>query len=96
MSEEAWAAEYVRCLGVWLAGELIGDVDERGEPVRDDSFLLLNAHYEAIPAIPFTLPICYEGQPWERRLDTVDPQGEPVHYSGGQPYELQGRSMVVL
>ena len=50
MSEEAWKTGYVRCLGVRLAGDLIGDVDERGEPMWGDTILLLmNAHYEAIP-----------------------------------------------
>jgi len=94
MSEEAWNSEYVRCLGVQLAGDLIGDMDERGEPVRDDTILLLlNAHYEAIP---FTLPALSEGQEWERLLDTADPHGEPGHCPGGEPYALQGRSVVVL
>src|SRR5499427_9645416 len=66
MSEEAWNSGYVRCLGVQLAGDLIGDMDERGEPVQDDTILLLlNAHYEAIP---FTLPMQHEGQEWERLL----------------------------
>jgi isoamylase len=94
MSEEAWNSGYVRCLGVQLAGDLIGDRDERGEPVRDDTILLLlNAHYEAIPV---TLPVRGAGQEWERLLDTADPHGEPVHCPGGEQYVLQGRSTVVL
>jgi isoamylase len=94
MSEEAWNTGYVRCLGVWLAGDLIDDVDERGEPVQGDSILLLmNAHYEAIP---FTLPMRYAGQEWERVLDTADPHGEPGSCPAGESYELSGRSMVVL
>jgi glycogen operon protein len=94
MSEEAWSTGYVRCLGVRLAGDLIDDVDERGEPVQGDSILLLmNAHYEPIP---FTLPVRYAGQEWERVLDTADPHGESVSRPAGEPYALQGRSMVVL
>ena len=51
-----------------LAGDLIGDVDERGEPIVDDTALiLLNAHHEPIP---FTLPQTLGGQVWERVLDT--------------------------
>lgn len=54
-------------------GDLIGDVDEHGEPIVGDTvLLLLNAHHEAIP---FTLPVAREGQAWERCLDTADPQG---------------------
>ncbi len=94
MGSEAWNSGYARCLGVRFAGDLIGDVDERGEPVRGDTILLLlNAHHEAIP---FTLPARVEGQPWERLLDTADPHGKPDQYIAGGQYELQGRSMVVL
>jgi isoamylase len=94
MSEEAWSTGYVRCLGVRLAGDMIDDIDERGEPVQGDSILLLmNAHYEPIP---FTLPVRYAGQEWERVLDTADPHGESVSRPAGEPYALQGRSMVVL
>ncbi len=94
MTEEAWNAGYVRCLGVRMAGDLIGDMDERGEPIVGDTvLLLLNAHHEAIA---FTLPATREGQPWERLLDTADPQGKPIQCTGGQQYALQGRALVVL
>ena len=94
MTEDAWHTEYARCLGVRLAGDLIGDMDRLGEPIIGDTILLLlNAHYEAIP---FTLPPIQAGQQWERLLDTVDVPGEPLLLGGEQPYALQGRSMVVL
>ena len=54
MTDEDWNRGYVKCLGMRLAGDLIGDVDERGEPIVDDTALILvNAHHEPIP---FTLP----------------------------------------
>src|SRR5262249_1205074 len=94
MTEEAWNAGYVRCLGVRMAGDLIGEMDEHGEPIVGDTvLLLLNAHHEAIP---FTLPVTREGQPWECLLDTADPQGKPLQCTGGQQYQLQGRSMAVF
>jgi glycogen operon protein len=94
MTEEAWNTGYARCLGVRLAGDLIGEVDERGEDIVGDTILLLlNAHYEAIP---FTLPATQEGEVWERLLDTAGPQGPPLTCTGGQQYELQGRAMAVL
>ena len=68
MSDEAWNAGFVKCLGVRLAGDLIGDVDERGEPIVGDTLLLLlNAHHEPIP---FTLPATRPEHHWERLLDT--------------------------
>ena len=94
MTEEAWNTGYARCLGVRLAGDLLGEVDERGEDIVGDTILLLlNAHYEAIP---FTLPATQERELWERLLDTADPQGVPLTCTGGQQYTLQGRAMAVL
>jgi glycogen operon protein len=94
MTEEAWNTGYARCLGVRLAGDLLGEVDERGESIVGDTILLLlNAHYEAIP---FTLPTTQEGELWERLLDTADPQGTSLTCTDGQQYTLQGRAMAVL
>jgi glycogen operon protein len=94
MTDEAWSTEYARCLGVRLAGDLIGEVDERGENIVGDTILLLlNAHHEAVP---FTLPTTREGELWERLLDTADPRGMPLTCSGGQEYQLQGRAMAVM
>jgi glycogen operon protein len=94
MTEDTWNTEHARCLGVRLAGDLIGDMDRLGEPIIGDTILLLlNAHYEVIP---FMLPPIQAGQQWERLLDTVDVPGEPLLLGGEQPYALQGRSMVVL
>jgi glycogen operon protein len=94
MSDEAWNAGFVRCLGVRLAGDVIADVDERGEPIRGETLLLLlNAHHEAIP---FTLPATRAEHHWESLLDTAEPYGPTLYCVGGQKYLLPGRSMVVL
>lgn len=94
MTDEAWNAGFSQCLGVRLPGDLIGDVDERGEPIAGDSIvLLINAHYEPIP---FTIPSRSDGEEWERLLDTADPAGKPSTYRGNDKYDLKGRSMVVL
>src|SRR5205807_6871287 len=71
MPDEAWDAGFVKCLGVRLAGDLIGDVDERGDRIVGDTLLLLlNGHHEAIP---FVLPLHKEEQQWELLLDTYRP-----------------------
>jgi glycogen operon protein len=94
MSDEAWEAGFVRCLGVRLAGDLIGDVDERGEPVVGETLLvLLNAHHEPIP---FTLPATKIEHHWECLYDTASEKADPLAYPGGQKYALQGRSLAVL
>src|SRR5579871_3148811 len=94
MSDEAWGAGFVRCLGVRLAGDLIGDVDERGEPVMGETLLLLlNAHHDVIP---FTLPATKDEHHWECLFDTANERVDPLAYPGGQKYALQGRSLAVL
>jgi glycogen operon protein len=94
MTDEDWNRGYVKCLGVRLAGDLIGDVDERGEPIVDDTALiLLNAHHEAIP---FTLPPTLPGQIWERELDTFGGDGEPLYLRGGDEFDLRDRSLALF
>jgi glycogen operon protein len=41
MTEHVWTDGSARALAVFLSGEGLPDVDGRGQPVRDDSFLLL-------------------------------------------------------
>jgi glycogen operon protein len=74
MTDKAWNAGFVRCLGVRWAGTLHNEVDERGRPIVGDTLLiLLNAHHESIT---FTLPATGGGV-WERVLDTARVQAEP-------------------
>ena len=94
MSDDDWDAGFSKCLGVRLAGDLIGDVDERGEPVKGETLLLLlNAHHEAIP---FVLPKTKSEHHWECLLDTAVPTGHIKPLSSGEKYGLEGRSLVVL
>jgi glycogen operon protein len=94
MSDEDWNAGFVRTLGVRLAGDLIGVVDERGEALAGDTLLLLlSAHHEPVS---FALPSAGEGYVWERLFDTADPGAAPVCVAPDVPYTLQGRSVVLL
>jgi glycogen operon protein len=96
MSDEDWGAGFAKCLGVRLAGDLIGDVDERGEAIVGETLLLLlNAHHEPIE---FILPETRPEHHWERMLDDalLAGDGELVVLHGGDKYQLQGRSVVML
>ena len=96
MSEEEWASPFVRCLGMLLSGDTSDLVTFEGEPVRDDTFLLLiNAHYEPIP---FVLP-GEENLEWQLILDTADPNGflaEPRKFASGDDVDLAGRVCCLL
>ena len=94
MPDAAWDSGFVRCLGVRLAGDLIGDVDERGEPIVGETLLLLlNAHHEPIP---FTLPATKAEHYWERLIDTAAPVAEAVAMNEGDVYQLEGRSLCLM
>ena len=48
MMEDEWNNGFTRCLGLRLAGDAIDEIDEKGQPIVGDTFLLLlNAHHEA-------------------------------------------------
>ena len=96
MSEEEWASPFVRCIGMLLSGDTSDVLTFEGEPVRDDTFLLLiNAHYEPIP---FVLP-GQENLEWQLVLDTMDPNGflaEPRKFPSGDDVALGGRVCCLL
>jgi glycogen operon protein len=94
MTDQAWNAGFVKCLGMRLAGDLIGDVDEHGETIVGETLLvLINAHHEPIP---ITLPATRVEHVWERMLDTSDLEDRSVVHEGGEPYRLQGRSLALF
>ncbi len=96
MSEHEWAHDFARSLGVYLSGELLGEVDRRGRGVQDDNFILLfNAHHERID---FRLPILCEGCVWQAILDTHYHAGLDVDgsFEGHALYPLEGRTLALL
>jgi isoamylase len=96
MTEEEWASGFSRCLGLRLVGNAIEEVDDMGERIVGDTFLvLLNAHHESIP---FVLPAHEARVRWEPVLDTrtVDGAGLARMLRAGDQYRLVGRSLAVL
>jgi glycogen operon protein len=94
MNDEAWNAGFVRCLGLFLDGEMLGEVDSHNEPIIGESvLLLLNAHYEAIP---FKLPGTDPDSIWKPLLDTNQLPDEDVTLSPGEEYQLAARSLALL
>jgi len=96
MTDEEWQLSFARCLGVALTGDALDDVDERGQPVRDNNFLLLlNAHHEEIA---FVVPPPHSASDWSLEFDTSRNGGldRAGVFRAGQAYPLQGRSVVLL
>ena len=94
MSDEDWNAGFVKCLGVRLAGDLINDENERGEPIVGETLLiLLNGHWEPIP---FTLPQTTRGPHLGPHPGHGRPERGAAGLRGGPGIPLQDRSFVVL
>lgn len=96
MSAEEWDRDFARCLGFYLAGDALEELDARGRPIRDASFLVLvNADTESIP---FVLPRFHEGTAWLVVLDTRYDAGllPDGRFDAGHTYALQGRSLALL
>lgn len=94
MDDHAWNAGFVKCLGLLLDGGMIGEVDDRGDPRSGDTvFLLLNAHYEAVP---FRLPVPVPTARWEALMDTSQFPRDRDDTEGDAPYDLHARSIALL
>ncbi len=94
MADASWNAGFVRAIGVRLAGDAIGEVDERGERlVGDTLLLLLNADGNGID---FTLPPHGAQQQWELIFDTAVHSSPRGQFAQTERYPIQGRSLAVF
>ncbi len=102
MADQDWNTPYARAMMVFLNGDAITEPGPRGEPVRDDTFLiLLSANQDPVT---FTLPGPKLGRCWAVTLDSAAGRaaeggaaegGAAEHRPGGQ-IVLAGHSMMVL
>ncbi|GAA1082413.1 MULTISPECIES: glycogen debranching protein GlgX [Pseudonocardia] len=105
MTEEDWDNDLGRSVVVFLNGSQIADVDQRGQRIVDDSFLLcFNSFWEDIDT---TLPPVEFGQAWEIVVDTHSGEVHPPNAAGvtgtdldpvsaGSVLTLPARSLLVL
>ena len=95
MTDEEWWAGWVRCLGVMLNGETLDHIDEKGERVLDDTFLvMLNCHHEPIK---FYLPQSPQSKDWEVVIDTNDPEQTIARVvPAGKPIQLARQSLILM
>jgi isoamylase len=93
MTRRDWQQNGGARLGVFLNGSELRASTPEGEPVVDDSFLVLfNAHHEDVV---FTLPPRRFGARWELVLSTADPEAEGL-LGARDSVTLIARSALVL
>jgi glycogen operon protein len=99
MTDEDWDNGYAKSLAVFLNGSGIPELDQRGERITDDSFLiLLNGHHETLT---FTMPDAGYGEAWNVVVDTAAPLldlavDEPRSAKAGGEIVAEARSVLVL
>ena len=95
MTGEEWNSGWIRSIAVLFNGETLDCVDEAGQPLTDDTFLLLiNSYHDAVA---FTLPPTPNHRSWHNVLDT----GNLEHPFSDGPAEdkapsIGGRSLRLL
>jgi isoamylase len=95
MTADEWDTSFVRSLGMMLNGQVMDEVDEQGNVIKDGVYLILvNAYWEAVE---YQLPDNHETDGWRLILDTAQPEASfkegPV---GESQYTVHPRSFVML
>ncbi len=94
MESHDWEVGYARSLAVFLNGDAFHDVGRHGEPICDDSFLLL---FNARPdPTTFLLPDGLGAQEWVVEIDTASDSAEGHSVCSGDECELRGWATVLL
>ena len=96
MTDDEWNQEHARTLGVFLSGSSVDEIDERGQLITDENFvLLMNAHHEEVP---FCLPTVASSMTWMTLLDTSceSARSPGTSYEPMAQYPLQARSLALL
>ncbi|WP_423739354.1 glycogen debranching protein GlgX [Deinococcus koreensis] len=90
MTDDDWTNGQTQSMGLFLDGDGLDDIDEHGEPLRDDHLLLLlsASHVD----LPFQLPELGGCGAWELLLDTSDDAASGTEQAGEES-TLRGRSV---
>ncbi|WP_353946637.1 glycogen debranching protein GlgX [Streptomyces sp. HUAS MG91] len=96
MTPKDWRWPDAHALAVFLNGDAITEPDPLGDPVVDDSFLMLfNCYWEPME---FRLPDTSYGTVWTTLIDTAEPSGDldEKEHKAGTRLTVESRTLVVL
>jgi glycogen operon protein len=87
VSDEAWSEGWSKSIAVVFNGQTMNEIDEDGQPVMDESFLIIvNA---ADQGVEYILPQPPNQTPWRQVLDTED-IADPFHEATGEDKVIMG------
>ena len=97
MKSADWQRGQAWSMTVFLNGDAIVEPASRGEPIVDDSFLMLfNGSHEDMT---FTVPGEIYGERWEVVIDTAAPLvvvEDGTSVKAGEPVPMDARSVLIL
>jgi isoamylase len=96
MTDADWTSSSVKCIGVLYDGEDHNEIDQNGNPLIDDTLLMILNSYR--DPIRFTLPATPSGGRWEILIDTVSPVFKPGRKTikSAESLEIGGLSFLLL
>ncbi len=93
-SETSWSEPWNKSLALMLNGNTLQVSDEDGNPVKDDSFLMvINAFHEGVE---FTLPSSPSDRQWKYVLNTENVENPFEEAPGGDKIIVGGRTFVLM
>ncbi len=94
VSDQTWHTEWNRAVGVLLNGQTLEVTDDKGQPVIDNSFLLIiNA---AQDGVEFKLPPCQTAAIWRQIVSTENIDEPFAEKEPGGKVILGGRSLLLF
>ncbi|MBP1707640.1 MAG: glycogen debranching enzyme GlgX [Chloroflexi bacterium] len=96
MTDNDWKSSWLKCIGVLYYGEDHAEVDEKGNPLTDDTLLMIfNSNHDIVQ---FTLPVTISGGLWEMLIDTNAPDIEENQkiVKSAEPLEVGSLSFLLL
>ena len=95
MTHDDWKNADFRSIGILLAGDAIEEQDERGNPIIDDTVLVL---LNADKSLAFVLPPFHDSGQWKLVIDTRYPKGRPKYalVQPGEPYTMEDLSSALF
>jgi glycogen operon protein len=94
MTPEQWNAGWMRSIAIMYNGTTLDQVDEMGQPIVDDSFLILfNSYHDCVS---YTLPASPRGRGWTLIMDTHDLEQPFKNQPIDATMDVHGRSVALL